>query len=73
MNVVRGYGREASADAPVVILFVFIWFGYIFFLVWIYFLSGVDIFCIRLGYIFYLARIFLEALSLRSVCGMSFV
>ena len=73
MNVVRGYGREASADAPVVILFVFIWFGYIFYLAWIYFLSGLDIFSIRLGYIFYLARIFLEALSLRSVCGMSFV
>ena len=80
MNAVRGYGREASADAPVVILFVFIWVGYIFYLVRIYFLSGVDIFSIwlgyisiRLGYIFYLARIFLEALSLRSVCGMSFV
>ena len=50
MNVVRGYGREASADAPVVILFVFIWFGYIFYLVWIYFLSGLDIFSIWLGY-----------------------
>ena len=81
MNVVRGYGREASADAPVVILFVSIWFGYtflsgsdiFFYLAWIYFLSGLDIFSIRLGYIFYLARIFLEALSLRSVCGMSFV
>ena len=73
MNVVRGYGREASADAPVVMLFEFIWFGNTFYLVWIYFLSGLDIFSIRLGYIFYLARIFLEALSLRSVCGMSFV
>ena len=51
MNVVRGYGREASADAPVVILFVFIWFGYIF-------LSGVDIFSIWLGYIFYPAWIY---------------
>ena len=57
MNVVRGYGREASADAPVVILFVFIWFGYIFiwfgyifYLAWIYFLSGLDIFSIWLGY-----------------------
>ena len=65
MNVVRGYGREASADAPVVILFLFIWFGniflsgsdiffiwrgYIFYLAWIYFLSGLDIFSIWLGY-----------------------
>ena len=74
MNVVRGYGREASADAPVVILFVFIWFVFFFFnLVRIYFLAGSDIFFIWCGYIFYLARIFLEALSLRSVCGMSFV
>ena len=73
MNVVRGYGREASADAPVVILFVFIWFGYIIYLVRIYFLAGSDIFLIWCGYIFYLARIFLEALSLRSVCGMSCV
>ena len=45
----------------------------LFYLVWIYFLSGLYILSIRLGYIFYLARIFLEALSLRSVCGMSFV
>ena len=58
MNVVRGYGREASADAPVVILFVFIWFGYIFYLVRIYFLSGVDICSIWLGYIFYPAWIY---------------
>ena len=56
MNVVRGYGREASADAPVVILFELIWFGYIllsgveyFYLAWIYFLSGLDIFSIWLG------------------------
>ena len=81
MNVVRGYGREASADAPVVILFVFIWFGYIFYLVRIYFLSGLDIFSIRLGYIFLSGLdifsiwlgYFLKPCHLRSVCGMSFV
>ena len=51
MNVVRGYGREASADAPVVMLFEFIWFGNIV-------LSGVDIFSMWVGYIFYPAWIY---------------